>query len=109
MRRSGVISTTIALVDPAAVGISLTVIAHISCERDSLEATASLEGSLAQLDEARLVYRVTGDTDFIAIFRLPDMDRYDQITREIFDDANIRSYRTQVALTTLQDTHQLPI
>jgi len=109
LRRSNVIAATVSLVNPTAIGLGLTMIAHLSCERDSLEATASLEASLAQLEEAKLVYRVTGDTDFIVILTLPDMERYDQITREVFSDANIRSYQTHVALTTVQDTHRLPI
>ncbi len=109
LRRLNVISGMVAVVDPTAIGLGLTIIVHLSCERDSLEATERLENSLTELEEAKHVYRVTGDTDFVVILTLPNMERYDQISHEIFSDANIRSYQTHVVLTTLQDTHQLPI
>jgi len=109
LRRLNVISDTVAVVNPTAIGLGLTIIVHLSCERDSLEATERLENSLTELKEAKHVYRVTGDTDFVVILTLPNMERYNQITHEIFSDANIRSFQTHVALTTLRDTHQLPI
>jgi len=110
LRQSGVISNPVSIVNPTTVGLHLTIIVHLSCERDSADATAGLEHALAQLPEAKHVYRVTGDTDFTIILIVPGMDRFNEITREIFTaDPNIRSYRTHVVLKTILETHQVPV
>jgi len=110
LRRDGVISNTVAIVNATTVGLDLTVIVHIYCERDTPDATARLESSLAALRDAKHVYRVTGDHDFTAVLAVPDMERYNEIVDKVFSaDPNVRSYETHVALKTIRDTHQLPV
>jgi DNA-binding Lrp family transcriptional regulator len=62
-------------------------------EIDAFRRKASKEPQIQQ------VYHITGDCDFILIALARDMDDYEQLVRRLlYDDPNIRRFRTSVVM-----------
>ena len=99
LRRAGVIAADVAVVRPEAVGLPLTVLALVSLERESAAALDAFARRVRARAELRQCWYVTGDTDWVLVMRLPSMETYAALTRELFlADGNVRSFRTLVAM-----------
>ncbi|HEX7390874.1 MAG TPA: Lrp/AsnC family transcriptional regulator [Acidiphilium sp.] len=99
LRRDGVIVADIAIVHQAALGLPLTIHALVSLERES---SADLDAFIRRLrarPEVERAWYVTGETDFVLLLRLADMEAYEGFVREVFhDDPNVKGFRTMVAM-----------
>ncbi len=99
LRRDGIIAADVAVVRPAAVGLALTVVALVSLERESAQALDLFARRVRARPEVRQCWYVTGEADWVLVLRLPDMEAYEALTRELFlADANVRGFRTLVAM-----------
>lgn len=55
-------------------------------------------------------YYVTGDTDFILIMNVRDMDEYTAVTRLLFfESGNVQSFRTCVAMEKVKANGGVPL
>lgn len=84
LMNDGVILSNVAVVDPAAVSPSITVIVEVlvACETcDQLEAVKhifSMEPAIQQC------YYVTGGADFVLVINVPTMADFEAFTRRLF-------------------------
>lgn len=99
MEASGVITANVALVDPAAMSITVTAIVEVFL-RD--ERTASIDRAKAlfrDTTEVQQCYYTTGGTSFVLVIVTADMRSYEELTRRLFSDHEwVASFRTLVAL-----------
>lgn len=99
LRRGGVIAADVAVVRPAAVGLPLTVVALVSLEREGAQALDLFARRVRARPEVRQCWYVTGEADWVLVLRLPDMESYEALARELFlADPNVRAFRTLVAM-----------
>lgn len=99
LKAVGVITATVAVVDPAKVGKPTFFITGLEIERERPEMLASLRRWLAAEDQVQEVFYVTGGTDFILIIAAPDVEAYDALMgRLMADNAMVRRFTTNVAL-----------
>ena len=99
LRRDGVIAADVAVVRPSAVRLALTVVALVSLERESEQALDLFARRVRARPEVRQCWYVTGEADWVLVLRLPDMEAYEALARELFlADANVRGFRTLVAM-----------
>ncbi|MFY8094458.1 MAG: Lrp/AsnC family transcriptional regulator [Niveispirillum sp.] len=99
LKADGVITATVALVDPAKVGKPTFFIAGLEIERERPEMLASLRRWLAAEDQVQEVFYVTGGTDFILVIAAPDVEAYEALMgRLMADNPTVRRYTTNVAL-----------
>ena len=99
LRRDRVIAADVSVVRPAAVGLSLTVVALVSLEREGAQALDFFARRVRARPEVRLCWYVTGEADWVLVLRLPSMEAYEALARELFlDDPNVRGFRTLVAM-----------
>lgn len=102
LRREGVIAADVSVVRPQAVGLPLTVLTLVSLEREGAAALDSFAQRMRARHEVRQCWYVTGEVDWIIVLRLPSMEAYEALTRELFlADPNIRSFRTLVVMREL--------
>ncbi|MPQ59044.1 Lrp/AsnC family transcriptional regulator [Duganella sp. FT27W] len=91
---TGVITRRVALVDPAKIGPSLTVIVEISLDAQAVERMAEFEALVATEPAVLQCYRVAPGPDFVLIVQLSDMPAYHALAHRLFAaHANVRNVK----------------
>ena len=73
LEEAGVISRYVALVDPSAVGLGLSVFIQISLERQVEKTLDQFERAVARFPEILECYLMTGDSDYLLRVVVPDV------------------------------------
>jgi Lrp/AsnC family transcriptional regulator, leucine-responsive regulatory protein len=82
MREAGVIRAEIADIDPAKVGLPVTVIVHVDIEKETLHYIDAFKAQMRARPEVQQCWYTTGITDFILVVRVESMAAYEQFTRD---------------------------
>lgn len=99
LREDGVIEAEIAVVSPASVGRSLTMIVEVTLEREHPHIIDAFKKSMRATPEVMQCYYVTGDADFIIVLTARDMPSYERFTqRFFFDNPQVQRFRTFVVM-----------
>lgn len=110
LRETGVIRSEIAVVSPAAVGRSLTVIIEVIVERERPELLQRFKQSMKKTPEVMQCFYVTGDKDFIIIATMRDMVHYEQFINEFcVEHPNVRRFSTSVVVDPVKVGLAVPI
>ena len=100
LREDGTIEREVAIVDRAASDAPMTFIVLVEVERESLDRLDAFRARARKDPSVQQCYCVAGETDFIVIVAAADMADYERFTKRFFlNDANIRRFRTSVAVT----------
>lgn len=100
LREEGFIVSDVALVDPFKVGRPLIVFAHITLEKQREDLLAHFERKVMQEPEIMQCYFVSGDTDYLLIIHVKDMNHYNEFARRVFaNEPNIKQFRSSFCLT----------
>lgn len=110
LREDGVIVAEVALVDPRSVDRRLTVIADLEVERERPELLASLRQWIAAESAIQQAWYVTGDSDYVLVVTARDVGDYDALMQRLVTaNANVKRFRTRVALDTLKRGLAVPV
>jgi Lrp/AsnC family transcriptional regulator, leucine-responsive regulatory protein len=106
----GVIERNVSLVSPAAVGRHVTLIVHVTLEREQADLFDAFKDCMRDAPEVTQCYYVTGTTDFVLILNARNMQDYEAFTRRHFyDNPNIQRFQTDVVMDTVKFTTEMPI
>jgi DNA-binding Lrp family transcriptional regulator len=110
LREDGVIVAEVALIDPGSVDRRLTVITDLEVERERPELLASLRQWIATEPAIQQAWYVTGDGDYVLVVTARDVDDYEALMRRLIAaNANVKRFRTRVALDTLKRGLAVPV
>ena len=110
LRADGVIVAEVALVDLRSVDRRLTVIADLEVERERPELLASLRQWIAAESAIQQAWYVTGDSDYVLVVTARDVGDYDALMQRLVTaNANVKRFRTRVALDTLKRGLVVPV
>jgi Lrp/AsnC family transcriptional regulator, leucine-responsive regulatory protein len=110
MNQSGVITQVAAVIDPAAVGYPLTIIAGVETESERVDLLDEMKRAFAACPEVQQCYYVTGDWDFILIFTVTDMEHYNALTRQLFfKNNNVKRFKTFVSMSRVKVGLTVPL
>ena len=110
LQESGVIRANVAVIDPAKVGMPLTIVLEIHLENERPDRTAPLRARIAAEDAVQQCYSVTGEADYLLVVNVASMADYEALTRRLFDgDDNVRRFRTSVSLGCLKAGLKVPL
>lgn len=99
MTEDGVIRANVAVVDPAAVGQSITLFVEVEVISETAEHIEAAKRAFAATPEIQQCYYVTGEADFILVITVPVMADYEALTRRLFfGNNNVKRFRTFVAM-----------
>lgn len=99
LEAEGVITATVAVVDPTAVGRPITILVEVKVENERLDLLDEVRHRFVACPQVQQVYYVTGDFDFLLIMNVRDMTEYEGLTRELFfSSGNIRQFKTYVSM-----------
>lgn len=103
LREEGVIVGDLALVDPTAVGKSLTVIVLVELERERLDLLDDFKREMHAADEVSQCYMVTGEADFVLVVTVEDIATFDHFVKtKLYANRNLRKFRSMITLDRLK-------
>jgi DNA-binding Lrp family transcriptional regulator len=106
----GVIKKTIAVIDPAAMGHPLTIIAEVEVESERIDLLDAMKQSFAACPQVQQCYYVAGEWDFVLIFAVRSMQQYTDLTRELFfENNNVKRFKTLVSMSTVKLGLNIPL
>ena len=102
LRRDGIIAADVAIVRPAALGLTLTMHVLVTMERENSAVLDAFARKIARCPEVHGAWYVTGDSDFVLLVRVADMAAYERFSRAVLnDDPNVRAFRTLITIREL--------
>jgi DNA-binding Lrp family transcriptional regulator len=110
LESSGVITATVSVVDPAAVGRPITILVEVKLENERLDLLDEVRKRFTDCPQVQQVYYVTGDFDFMLIVNVKDMTEYERLTRELFFvSGNIKAFKTYVTMQRSKVSLAVPV
>lgn len=110
LEASGVISHYVGLVNPAALGLQLTVFIKVSLDRQVSAALKRFETEIAQFDQVMEVYLMTGDEDYLLRIVVPDIQALERfILDHLTKIPHVSNIRSSFALKQVKYKTALPI
>ncbi|NTF54043.1 Lrp/AsnC family transcriptional regulator [Rhizobium rhizogenes] len=110
LEESGVIDRYVAVLDPAKVGMGLTVFARVWFKTQDAEITHQFAETVRKFPEVVECYLTTGECDAIMRIVTADLHSYwrfqaDHLTRI----PSVQSVKTDVPMETIKQVHELPL
>lgn len=99
LRRTGVIEKEIAVLSPARLGREMTIIVEVLLERESRAHLEAFKQKMRRAPCVQQCYYTTGESDFLLILTLADIQEYEAFTQaHFFDESNISRFKTSVVM-----------
>lgn len=110
LEQQGVIRGHVTLVDPAAVGLPVSVVVQVTLERQIEAALETFEEAVMQRPEVMECYLMTGDADYMLRVVVPDLEAFqrflmDHLTRV----PGVASIKSSFALRQVKYRTALPL
>ncbi|AYG57669.1 Lrp/AsnC family transcriptional regulator [Rhizobium jaguaris] len=110
MQASGVIQANIAVVDPAAMGLPITIVVEIHIANERYELINAIKRSFLEAPEVQQCYGVTGEADFVLIIVVASMSAYEAVARRLFyDNPNVTKFKSLVTMDRVKIGLSLPL
>ena len=110
LRESGVIKSDISVIDPAEIGLPVSVLVRIALERPREDLLQAFEQKLRSIPQVLQCWTVAGDVDFVVLVCAASLEEYQRFARSVLAaEHNIKSYASDVILSTIKSTQALPI
>ena len=110
LEAAGVITSSVSVVDPTAVGRPITILVEVKLENERLDLLDEVKKRFVDCPQVQQVYYVTGDFDFMLVINVKDMTEYERLTRELFFiSGNIKAFKTYVAMQRVKMSLAVPL
>lgn len=110
LEEAGVITGYQALVDPSAVGLSVSVFIHVSLEKQIETALEAFETAVRRRPEVMECYLMTGDADYLLRVVVPDLAAYERFLMDhLTRIRGIASIKSSFALRPVKQGSELPL
>lgn len=99
MENVGVIAAQVAQVDPASVGLPLTIVVEVELKTDTGDQIGEIKRQFLDAPEIQQCYYVTGEVDIVLIVVVGDMAEYEALTQRLFlSNEIVVKFRTFVTM-----------
>lgn len=110
MRKAGVITSEVALVDPKMVGRPLLFILGVRLERDDADVAADFTRKLKENPAVMQCFLVTGAADYIVHVSAKDMEEYERFVQSmLISNPHVTMTETNVVISPLKLGLSVPI
>ncbi|MDG3040483.1 Lrp/AsnC family transcriptional regulator [Roseicyclus marinus] len=106
---AGVIRGRVALLDPDALGLSLTIFVMVEALDHTADWRASFLAIVETLGPVRDIYRLAGTHDFMLRVVVPDMSAFDAFYDTLTSRIRLRSVNSLFALEKVRTSTALPL
>lgn len=110
MEDAGVIRANVAVIEPEAVGKSITIFTEVEIISETAELIDAAKRDFASAPEVQQCYYVTGETDFVLVILVASMAHYEALTKRLFfQNNNVKRFRTFVAMDRVKVGLSVPL
>lgn len=110
MTAERVIVGNAASLDPARVGLPITIVVEVHIESERLDLFDAARTIFSNAPEVQQCYYVTGDADFILVVVVASMAEYEALTRRLFfENHNVKRFRTLVVMDRIKVGLAVPL
>ena len=109
MEERGTIRRRVALVDPEAVGLGLSVFVVIRTNAHEKDWLGKFEEAVRTLPEIQGAHRTSGDIDYVLRLRVASVRDYDRFYQRLIAKVPIADISASFVMEDIKDTTALPI
>lgn len=110
LEQSGVIKGRVALLDRAALGLDVTIFAHVKLTSQGRDAIAAFAEAIRERPEVLDCYTTMGEWDFMLRVVTRDIKAYEAFYLDHLSKLpNVQSINSSVTVTVIKETTVLPI
>ena len=109
MEEAGVIRRRVALVDPEAVGLGLTVFVEVETGDHSDAWLARFAQAVLDMPQVMEVYRMAGDVDYMLRIAVSSMADYDDFYRRLIAEVPLKNVTSRFAMERVKYTTAYPV
>lgn len=109
MEASGLIQRHVALVDPQALGLGLTVFVEIETGDHSHDWLSRFADLVAAMPDVMEIYRMAGDVDYLLRIAVADMAAYDAFYRTLVASMPLKNVTSRFAMERVKFTTAYPV
>ncbi|MFZ1430962.1 MAG: Lrp/AsnC family transcriptional regulator [Geminicoccaceae bacterium] len=110
LEQAGVIGRYVTLLDPKAIGLTVSVFIQVSLDRQVEPALERFEQAVANFPEVMECYLMTGDADYllrVVVTDLPELEQF--IVKRLSRIEGVASIRSSIALKRVKYQTALPL
>jgi len=109
LTESGIITKRVALVDPDALGLGLTVFVEIETADHSQEWLEQFAAAVKQMPEVMEIYRMAGDVDYMLRITVPNMAAVDAFYQRLIAMVPLKNVTSRFAMERVKYTTAYPV
>jgi Lrp/AsnC family transcriptional regulator len=109
LEADGVITRRVALVDPAKVGLGITVFVSIETGDHSQEWLSNFAKTVSAMPEVMEFYRMAGDVDYTLRVVVADIASYDAFYKKLIAVVPLKNVTSRFAMERIKSTTELPL
>ncbi|MCA0204133.1 MAG: Lrp/AsnC family transcriptional regulator [Proteobacteria bacterium] len=109
MEEAGVIRARVALLDPEALGLGLTVFLMVRTSDHRPDWLERFAKATRDMPEILGAYRMTGDLDYLIRARVADVKAYDALYQRLIRRVELSDVSASFVMEELKDTTALPL
>ena len=109
LEQSGVIERRVAILNPQAIGMDISVFVSIESGDHSTEWLARFSNLLSGMPEVMEVHRMAGDIDYLLHVTVPSMAAYDAFYRKLIGEVPLKNVTSRFAMERVKFTTAYPL
>lgn len=109
LEASGVITRRVALIDPEAVGLDLSVFVLLRTSHHDADWLTTFERAVRSMPEIVSAHRMAGDIDYILRVRIGSMREYDDFYQRLIARVPVSEISASFVMDDIKDTTELPV
>ena len=109
LEEAGVILRKVAILDPDAIGLGLSIFVEIETGDHSADWITRFADAVSQMPEVMEVYRMAGDVDYLLRIAVSDMAAYDAFYRQLIEQVPLKNVTSRFAMERVKSTTAYPL
>lgn len=109
LEENGVISARVTLLDPAKLGLDLTVYTRIRTHQHTQQWYDGFHAMVTEMPNVMEVHRLSGDVDYLIRAVVPDMRSYDEMYKQMIGEVDLYDVSSSFSMETIKYTTALPL
>jgi Lrp/AsnC family transcriptional regulator len=109
LEEAGIILGRVALLDPAKLGLGITVFVAIRTDQHTAEWLDTFARGVQAIPEIVEFYRMSGDVDYLLKVLVADIAHYDRVYKRLIAVASLSGVSSSFAMEKIKSTSAVPL
>jgi len=109
LEREGVIRRRVALLDPAALNVPVSVFVAVRTSQHSAKWLAQFREAVESIPEIVEAYRMSGEIDYLLRVVVPDIAGYDVVYKQLIEKIELADVTSSFSMEEMKHTTALPL